>query len=178
LPAPIADVSDTPKRPPLKLAPHKLPAAQAYLTATTLYPISDGTPLSAAVAACFVNRVEAKVRELAADPSVPFDAKRQLRYAIPVATSDAATASRHAPERVSCKAARDEIFTDAKKKAMHAEFLYPWEPLFPVSGRASWSGATECYRSYSEGGGGHAIYGARVGGQVVVLEIWFVPEVV
>jgi hypothetical protein len=79
------------------------------------------------------------------------------------------------PELVRCDAAKKEIFTAAKKSAA-TEFLYPWHRAFPEGARADWSKATECYRSYREPG--YAIYGASVAGEVVVLEVWWVPEVI
>jgi len=155
---------------------------------TSLYPISPGSPLASAVAACFVSRATAKLRELADDPRASSDLERILHGRArgrdnpfqegPEEAGALTIPALRTPERVPCRDAREEIFTPAKKSASHAEFLYPWRPVFPASGRADWSGATECYRSYLEGFNGYSIYGAKVGGEVVVLEIWFVPEII
>ena len=172
-PPPTDPCAGLPKEGTRRLDPPELKLPSSSPKGEQLYPISEGKPLARVVDACFQSRALAKLRELR-----PL-ASPEVAQKLPLRTGDAGAHNRLASaSRVSCTAAKQEIFTQAKKNASHAEFLYPWIQAFPASGRADWASATECYRSYAEHFRGYAVYGGLVNGEVVVLEVWLVPEVI
>jgi hypothetical protein len=119
--------------------------------AAPLYPISHGRALRPELAACFLHRANAKLRELDESRGASAASGDAFDGPPPAARPRGRPVALASPEFVRCDAAKNEIFTAAKKSPA-TEFLYPWQPAYPEGARADWSKATECYRSYHEPG--------------------------